>query len=214
VLRLTRASAGAPFKSAQSLTRTPYAESRLVANPSGALVVSWRNASGQLVAGTGDVRRGVRHRQQITHGRIRYRGGIDSHSSAIAANGRAVVAWRQRSLRPGATVRIRLSDAHGRFSKHQSVFRAPGATGVNAAINARGAASAAWNHPRRGKNGLIDQLVSTTRVSGRRFRSPHKVVRGNVEPVGLLASGNKLLLTWVTQPDLDAVSSVGSLHRH
>jgi hypothetical protein len=210
VLRMSRAKAGRAFGHTQRIGRTPYAESRLVANGEGDVLVTWRNGSGQLLASTGNTRRGIRHDQRLTpRGRAHYREGIDSHSSAISGTGRAVVAWRQRSLRPHATIRIRLSNAQGRFARHVTVFKAPGATGVDAAMNLHGDAGVAWNRPRRGGQS-VDQLVAVTRMRGRLFELPPQVVvRGSVEPVGLLASSSSLLLTWVTQPGLKAVSSVG-----
>jgi hypothetical protein len=209
VLRLSRAAAGRKFGNAHPVGKTRYPESRLVANAAGKLLVTWRTNSGQLIASTGNAQHGIRHRQRLTpRGRTHYRAGIDSHSSAISASGRAVVAWRQLSLRRHASVHVRLSNSHGRFARHVTKFRAPGATGVDVAMNLHGDAGVAWNRPRPG--GGTDELVAVTRKTGRRFdQPPEVVVHGSVEPVGLLASSNSLLLTWVTQPGLNAQSSVG-----
>jgi hypothetical protein len=206
-LRLSRAAPGARFQSPRGIVRTPHEESRLVMSPGGRLLVTWRSRRGHLFAGRGSAGRGIKARQRLTpRGRTRYRPGIDAHSSAISRSGRAIVAWRQRSLRRRASIRIRLSKANGRFRRRVTTFRAPGASGVEVAMNARGDAGVAWNRPGR----RADRIVAATRRRGRLFElPPQRIVRGTVEPVGLLASGNSLLMTWVTQPELRAVSSVG-----
>jgi hypothetical protein len=206
-LRLSRAAPGARFQRARRVVRTPHEESRLAMNPRGELLVTWRSRRGHLFAGRGSARRGIKGRQRLTpRGRTRYRPGVDSHSSAISRSGRAVVAWRQRSLRRRASIRIRVSRANRRFRKRVTTFRAPGASGVEVAMNGRGDSAVAWNRPGR----RADRIMAVTRRRGRLFElPPQRIVRGTVEPVGLLASGNSLLMTWVTQPELRAVSSVG-----
>jgi hypothetical protein len=207
VLRLALARPGQRFRRTQRIARTPHAESRLVMNSRGRLVVTWRSASGHLFANRGAAKGGIKRPQRLTpRGRTRYRPGIDTHSSAISASGRAIVTWRQRSLRRDASVRIRLSDSRGRFSRRVTAFRAPRSVGVEAAMNARGDAAVVWNRPRRGR----DRIVAITRMRGRLFElPPNPVVHGQVEPTSLLASGRSLLLTWVSQPGLTAASSVG-----
>jgi hypothetical protein len=208
VLRIARAAPGERFRGAQRVARTPHPESRLVMNGGGRLLVTWRGGSGHLFATRGSAGGGIARRpQRLTpRGRMRYRSGIDTHSSAISASGRAIVAWRQRSLRRDASVRIRLSDSRGRFSRRVTAFRAPRSVGVETAMNARGDAAVIWNRPRRGR----DRIVAITRMRGRLFElPPNPVARGQVEPTSLLASGRSLLLTWVSQPGLAAVSSVG-----
>jgi hypothetical protein len=210
-LRLSRAAPGAPFARGKRLVRTRYEESRLVLNRSGDLLVTWRTGRGHLIAGRGSARRGVKRRQRLTpRGRTLYRPRIDTHSTAISRSGRAIVAWRQRSLRRRASVRIRISKANRRFRRRVTAFSAAGASGVDVTMNVRGDAAVAWNRPARGRRGVTDRILAVTRRRGRRFeRRPEAIVRGTVEPVGLLASRSSLLMTWVTQPGLRAVSSVG-----
>jgi hypothetical protein len=213
VLELARARAGGSFANTQRIVKTRFAESNLVMNRRGQLIVTWRSLNGHLFATPGNARSGARKRQQITpHGPTHYKPGVDTHAIAIDGRGHATIAWRQRSLRHHASVRVRKSNARGHFGGHVYAFGAPGAVGVDVAMNAGGDAAVAWDQPVKSHRRAVDRIVAITRKPTRAFELPQRVARGRIEPVGLLASSQSLLLTWVSQPNLAAFSSVGRFH--